>query len=208
MRSIPHDKPGFSGAGHNCEENATDEEEGKTESDDLNETENFVDLDVFDRDNFMESLHKEPLFGPTDDDDVNLVDSADFCDSDSDADDDEILEDNEGTTSSLEGANDVEDVSMTEDVSESELLGFTEDDLRDIAGNGWVTYDEDHSDSPLGMFFYLLPKELWSHIAEATNRYRTQNITVIATSRRNKLLARQAKDPRISVPDLADIEKA
>ncbi|KAI9985983.1 hypothetical protein PInf_024774 [Phytophthora infestans] len=118
-------------------ENATDEEEGKTESDDLNETENFVDLDMFDSDNFMEGLRKEPLFGPTADDDVNLVDSADFLDSDSDADDDGILEDNEVTTSSLEGANDVEDVPMTEDVSEAELLGFTEDDLREIAGNGW-----------------------------------------------------------------------
>ncbi|EEY63312.1 uncharacterized protein PITG_15014 [Phytophthora infestans T30-4] len=171
----------------------------------------------------MEGLRKEPLFGPTADDDVNLVDSADSCDSDSDADDDGILEDNEVITSSLEGANDVEDVPMTEDVSEAELLGFTEDALRDIAGNGWVTYDEEHSedfqvdaaadyydgefgstrsavayeDSPLRMFFYFLPKELWSHIAKETNRYRTQNITVIATSRRNKLLAWQAKDPRI-----------
>ncbi|KAI9985853.1 hypothetical protein PInf_024633 [Phytophthora infestans] len=126
-------------------ENATDEEEGKTESDDRNETENFVDLDMFDSDNFMEGLRKEPLFGPTADNDVNFVDSADFFGSDSDADDDGVLEDNEVTTSSLEGANDVEDVPMTEDVSEAELLGFTEDGLREIAGNEWVTYDEDHS---------------------------------------------------------------
>lgn len=45
-------------------------------------------------------------------------------------------------------------------------------------------------------------------IAEETNRYREQNITAVATSRRNKLVARQDKDPRVSVPNLAEIEES
>ncbi|KAI9985505.1 hypothetical protein PInf_004876 [Phytophthora infestans] len=39
----------------------------------------------------------------------------------------------------------------------------------------------------------------------ATNRYRDQNIPTIALSRRNKLLERQVRDPRVSVPNLEDI---
>ncbi|OWY98352.1 hypothetical protein PHMEG_00030904 [Phytophthora megakarya] len=58
------------------------------------------------------------------------------------------------------------------------------------------------ADSPLGMFFYFLPK----HCGSETNQYREQNITAVATSRRNKLLARQAQDPRVSVPNLEEIE--
>jgi hypothetical protein len=64
-----------------------------------------------------------------------------------------------------------------------------------------------YADSPLGMFFYFLPNALWIHIADETNRYRDQNISAIALSRREKLLARQAKDSRVSVPTLADIEE-
>jgi hypothetical protein len=61
------------------------------------------------------------------------------------------------------------------------------------------------ADSPLGMFFYFLPKELWIRIAEETNRYREQNVGTMAASRRAAMLAQQAQDPRISVPTLEDI---
>ncbi|POM68749.1 Hypothetical protein PHPALM_15049 [Phytophthora palmivora] len=122
---------------------------------------------------------------------------------------------------------------MNDDDVDMELLGLTEQYLRDMEANGWETYDEDKSgnfqvdqatdyyngscgptrsavayaDSPLGMFFYFLPKELWVRIADESNRYREQNITAVATSRRKKLLVRQAKDPRISVPNLEEIEE-
>ncbi|OWY92285.1 hypothetical protein PHMEG_00038778, partial [Phytophthora megakarya] len=110
---------------------------------------------------------------------------------------------------------------------------MTDDELREIGASGWTIYDEGHSqnlqvpaatdyydgpwgptrsavayaDSPLAMFFYSLPKELWIRIADETNRYRNQNIHAIAVSRRAKMLTKQQADPRMSVPSLADLEE-
>ncbi|GMF21824.1 unnamed protein product [Phytophthora fragariaefolia] len=57
--------------------NHSDVEEAKSETDGPpNPCEDFVDLDVFDSDNFMEGLRKEWLFGPTPEDDVNVVATA------------------------------------------------------------------------------------------------------------------------------------
>ncbi|POM60880.1 hypothetical protein PHPALM_30204, partial [Phytophthora palmivora] len=207
----------------------TDVEESKSETD---ETDDVVDFEVFDGENFMEGLLKEKLFGPVAADDVNVVTSADLSDSDSDADNEDVIADNEVAPAPVEGAEDLIDETMNDDDVDMELLGLTEQYLRDIA-NWWEVYDEDQSgnllvdqatdyyngpcgptrsavayaDSPLGMFFYFLPKELWVRIADESNRYREQNIIAVATSRRNKLLARQAKDPRISVPNLEEIEE-
>ncbi|GMF61026.1 unnamed protein product [Phytophthora fragariaefolia] len=62
------------------------------------------------------------------------------------------------------------------------------------------------ADSPLGLFFYFLPKQLWIRIAEESNRYRTQLIPELAQQRREALLKQQAKDPRKSVPPLAELD--
>ncbi|EGZ26071.1 hypothetical protein PHYSODRAFT_479167 [Phytophthora sojae] len=177
----------------------------------------------------MEGLRKERLFGPTAEDDVSVVATADLSDCESDADDEDVMTDN---AIAPEGVEDVDDVEMNEGDLDTGTFDLTDDDLRTIAESGWVTYDEEHSgnlqvdaatdyydgkygptrsaiayaDSPLGMFFYFLPKELWVRIAEETELYRLQNIPAMTISRREKLLARQAKDPRVSVPNLEDIE--
>ncbi|KAE9075628.1 hypothetical protein PF007_g24925 [Phytophthora fragariae] len=191
-----------------------DDEEAKSETDEPpNQCKDFIDLDVFDSDDFMEGLRKDRLFGPTAEDDVNFVATADLSDCESDADDEDVMADN---AVAPEGVEDVEDVEMNEGDLDTGTFDLTDEDLRSIAESGWVTYDEEHSvwprsaiayaDSPLGMFFYFLPKELWVRIAEETERYRLQSIPAMAISRREKLLARQAKDPRVSVPNLEDIE--
>ncbi|GMF36099.1 unnamed protein product [Phytophthora fragariaefolia] len=125
---------------------------------------------------------------------------------------------------------------MNEEDLDTGMFDMTDDDLRSIAETGWVVYDEEQSgkahgnpqldaandyydgqcgptrsavanaDYPLGMFFYVLLKEVWIRTTEETDRYRRQNISAMASSRREKLLARQAKDPRMSVPNLKDIE--
>ncbi|ETO58608.1 hypothetical protein F444_23014, partial [Phytophthora nicotianae P1976] len=108
----------------------------------------------------------------------------------------------------------------------------TEEELRELTASGWTTYDADHcgelqlsaaadyydgpsgptrsalafADSPLGLFFYFLPKKLWIRIAEESNRYRSQLIPELAQRRREALLSQQLQDPRKSVPLLAEIE--
>ncbi|GMF56232.1 unnamed protein product [Phytophthora fragariaefolia] len=206
--------------------NHSDVEEAKSETDEPpNPCEGFVDLDVFDSDNFMEGLRKERLFGPTPEDDVNVVATADLSDCESDADNEDVMAD---SAVALDGVDALEDVEMNEEDLNTGMFDLTDDDLRSIAESGWVVYDKEHSvdaatdyydgqcgptrsavayaDSPLGMFFYFLPKELWIRIAEETDRYRRQNISAMAYSRREKLLARQAKDPRMGVPNLEGIE--
>ncbi|EGZ10547.1 hypothetical protein PHYSODRAFT_391440, partial [Phytophthora sojae] len=145
------------------------------------------------------------------------------------ADDEDVMTDN---AIAPEGVEDVDDVEMNEGDLDTRTFDLTDDDLRTIAESGWVTYDEEHSgkpdvdaatnyydgkygptrsaiayaDSQLGMFFYFPPKELWVRIAEETELYRLQNIPAMTISRREKLQARQAKDPRVSVPNVEDIE--
>ncbi|KAJ8562059.1 hypothetical protein ON010_g7619 [Phytophthora cinnamomi] len=128
----------------------------------------------------MEGLRKERLFGPTAEDDVNVVATADLSDCESDADDEDVMADN---VVAPDGVDDEEDVERNEDDLDTGMFDLTDDDLRIIAESGWVAYDEDKSD-----------------------RYRRQNVSAMAKSRREKLLARHAKDPRVSVPNLEDIE--
>ncbi|KAE8874898.1 hypothetical protein PF007_g22537 [Phytophthora fragariae] len=164
-----------------------DVEEAKSETDEPNGAEDLIDLDVFDGDNLIEGLRKERLFSPTAGDDVNIVATADTSDSESDADDEDIMTDNDVAPALEEGVEDVEDVEMNDDdVPVTGNFDLTDDDLRDIAESGWIAYDEDHSrnfqvdaatdfysgesdptrsagayaDTPLGMIFYFLPKEL------------------------------------------------
>ncbi|KAG1710583.1 hypothetical protein DVH05_013309 [Phytophthora capsici] len=136
----------------------------------------------------MEGRRRERLFGPTDADDVNVVASGDVSDLDSDADDEDVMEDN-GAVYDVEGVDDVEDMPLNDDISNESLFDLTSGDLRDISENGWVTYDEEHSelvplpttivgirsavvyaDPPSWDVLLLLPKELWARIAEETNR--------------------------------------
>ncbi|POM58488.1 Hypothetical protein PHPALM_36855 [Phytophthora palmivora] len=59
--------------------------------------------------------------------------------------------------------------------------------------------------SPLGMFFYFLPKSLWLHIVTETNEYRVQCIPRDVENIRKKQLEAQAKDPRKMLQPHADI---
>ncbi|POM68977.1 LOW QUALITY PROTEIN: Hypothetical protein PHPALM_14792 [Phytophthora palmivora] len=57
--------------------------------------------------------------------------------------------------------------------------------------------------SPLGMFFYFLPKILWIHIEKETNDYREQCIY----GPNNGVLEVQTKGPRKTVQTLEEIKK-
>ncbi|POM60250.1 hypothetical protein PHPALM_30919 [Phytophthora palmivora] len=193
-------------------------EEAKSEDDDpLNQNDDLVDFKVFDSNNFMEWLRKERLFNPIAKDDVNAVLTVDINDED-------VMEDN------VVAPDLVEVVDMNDYDPDTGLFDLTCDDLRNIAASGWIMYEDEQSgtlqleaeadyydgqcgptrsavayaDSPFGIYCYFLPKELWIRISEGTNRYRGQNVTTIAISRRNKLLTLQAKDP---MPNLSDIEE-
>ncbi|KAG6580293.1 Serine protease family S33 [Phytophthora cinnamomi] len=169
------------------------------------------------------------LFGATTEDDVNAVATADLSDFESGVDDEDVTDDNVVASDEVD---DIEGVEMNEGDLDTGMFDLTDDDLRNIAESGWVAYDEEQSgnlqvdaatdyyggqcgptrsviayaDSPLGMCFYFLPKQLCIRIAEATDRYRRQNISAMARSRREKLLAPQIKDPRVSVANLEEIE--
>ncbi|KAE9290874.1 hypothetical protein PF008_g25476 [Phytophthora fragariae] len=125
-----------------------DDEEAKSETDEPpNQCKDFIDLDVFDSDDFMEGLRKDRLFGPTAEDDVNFVATADLSDCESDADDEDVMADN---AVAPEGVEDVEDVEMNEGDLDTGTFDLTDEDLRGIAESGWVTYDEEHSGKPDG----------------------------------------------------------
>ncbi|KAE9307816.1 hypothetical protein PR003_g20903 [Phytophthora rubi] len=82
------------------------------------------------------------------------------------------------------------------DDEESKSGGGTQD------GVEFEIFDSDDfmEDSPPALFFYFLPKEHWIRIADETNQYRAQNISAVAA-------ARQAQDPRVSVPNLEEIDQ-
>ncbi|POM69235.1 Hypothetical protein PHPALM_14497 [Phytophthora palmivora] len=183
-----------------------------------NEDRLLVSLDEFDGVFVLDAMRRERLFGVVGADDVNYDKDADYSCSESDIDDD----DNGDFNSSDEGVEDVE-----EEVNNAEVdctFDMSADDLREIGESGWQTYDEDHSDvlldaatdfyagssgptrsavafadSPLGMLFHFLPKEMWKLIADESNSYRERNISALAMLRRTKLLERQQKDPRRAV---------
>lgn len=61
------------------------------------------------------------------------------------------------------------------------------------------------AESPIGMFFYFLPKSLWKKIALEFEVYRSKCIPAIAQQTRGRQLAAQAKDPKKSVEAIEDI---
>ncbi|ETN04199.1 hypothetical protein PPTG_23639 [Phytophthora nicotianae INRA-310] len=105
---------------------------------------------------------------------------------------------------------------------EDDSSEFAQDDaaMRAMASSGWEIYDQNHSSdlqlagasdlydgswgltrssaafasSPLGMFFYFLPKKLWYQIAEASEAYRIECIPSVAAAQRAKQLEAHTKD--------------
>ncbi|RLN93735.1 hypothetical protein BBJ28_00023199 [Nothophytophthora sp. Chile5] len=197
-----------------------EEEEKKSESDgEVNP------MDVYDGDQFMDAMRRDNVLGPTSPDDINLLSTPESDTDQSDAEDEDVMADNE-TEDESDEEEEIEDIADSNDQDVGEVtFDMTDDQLREIAEDGWETYDEDHSaqdyyggpsgptrsavsfaGSPLGMFFYFLPKSMWIGVAEETNRFRTQSIPTMAAAKRSQLLERQAKDPRVSVPTLQEIQ--
>ncbi|KAJ8563873.1 hypothetical protein ON010_g7474 [Phytophthora cinnamomi] len=169
-------------------------------------------------------MRREVLFGGTAPDDVNLCQPGAITEHVSDDEDNGALisgDDDEASGYYSGGS------SSDEDEAEP-TFETTEEELRELTASGWNAYDASHcgdlqlsvaadyydgpsgptrsalafADSPLGLFFYFLPKKLWIRIAEESNRYRSQLIPELAQRRREALLKQQANDPRKSVPPL------
>ncbi|ETP27065.1 hypothetical protein F441_00386 [Phytophthora nicotianae CJ01A1] len=203
-------------------ENPSDDEEEEAKRDEGSAD----DVAVFDTENFMEALRSEQLFGPVPADDVNVC-----TDDDQDADDDDDDAEDDGDAlgvpaASLEYESEVESDSDFEDDSDA----FAQDDDA-MRGLRWRVFDQNKSDelqlsgatdlysgsfgvtksaaayakSPLGMFFYFLPKALWVHIASESDAYRVECIPAVAEMIRKKQLDAQAKDPSRTVQPIADI---
>ncbi|KAJ8550505.1 hypothetical protein ON010_g10564 [Phytophthora cinnamomi] len=208
-----------------------EDEESKSETNGTDVSE-ATPLEVFDSEDFMDGLRNEKLFYQIATDDINIAEAADLSEDDSDADDEDVMEDNDSGPVLVEGVEDIADVQLNETAPEMGRFEMTDDELRALENAGWIVYNEAQSgqlqleaasdyyngpwgptqptaayaDKPLGLFFYFLPKELRIRIANETNLYRQQSICAVAASRRQKLLARRAKDPRVGVPNLEEIE--
>ncbi|RLN86594.1 hypothetical protein BBJ28_00022454 [Nothophytophthora sp. Chile5] len=207
-----------------------DREESKSESD-VHEN----PVNAFDIEQFMDALRQEDLFSAIDDDDINLCAEASTEGVDSGGEDENVIADNdtedEGDEEVTVSAG-VDDLDDSDDDDQLEpTFETTEDELSELTASGWETFDSDHcgdlkldaaadyydgkwgptrsalgfDESPLGLFFYFLPKALWVRIAEEKNRFRTQSIPAMADEKRARLLNQQANDPRKIVPDLVDI---
>ncbi|ETO75572.1 hypothetical protein F444_08877 [Phytophthora nicotianae P1976] len=105
-------------------------------------------------------------------------------------------------------------------------------DMRQLTATGWDIYDEHHSgdvvldaaelydgsfgptrpaaafaESPLGIFFYFLPKKMRFAIAKESNAYREECIPAVAKAQRGKQLQAQRRDPLKSVQPLEVLEE-
>eukprot|EP00644_Phytophthora_capsici_P000560 jgi/Phyca11/100491/e_gw1.4.276.1 len=174
----------------------------------------------------MDALREEQLYGidPTD---INLDDGGRF-DGDSDRGTDEELdlpvEDHGAYESEVESDSDFED--------DSDNFLQNNADMRALSDTGWNIYDENHSgelaldaeelyagswgptrsaaafaESPLGIFFYFLPKKMWFSIAEESNAYREECIPIVAKKQRDKQLEAQSRDPSKSVSPIEAFEE-
>ncbi|POM77589.1 Hypothetical protein PHPALM_5006, partial [Phytophthora palmivora] len=187
-------------------------------------------LEMFDGDQFMDALRTESLFGPVATDDINLCDSRDVVAEDEDA---AVSDEELGVPASLAVEYDSDIVSDSDFEDESELFEQDDSAMRELGVSGWTIYDEHQSsdlqlpgatdlyggsygptrsaaafaESPLGMFFYFMPKKLWLHIEKETNDYRLECIPVVAKQQRTKQLLAQAKDPRKSVQSIEELEE-
>jgi hypothetical protein len=155
-------------------------------------------------------------------DDGNIVDEAiDEVESDAESDgglfDDDDSEDEDGD---LEVENEDEDeapFSLSPD--QLRALTWTVHDAAESRGLHIDAptdyYDEEprptraaeaFADSPLGLFFFFLPKLLWKRIAEESNAFRASLVDKMAIERQQKQQRRQAQDPNVQVQSLQDIK--
>eukprot|EP00644_Phytophthora_capsici_P005668 jgi/Phyca11/80196/gw1.2.1073.1 len=156
----------------------------------------------------MTALRRDRLFERVDDEDLNLG-GGDWLlplDSDTEGDEDTVLMDKDES----DGSNDEATDSYEDDNPDDDLeLGLDKEMLDELQRAGWETYDEHtnsrlhldasplydgpygptkaalaYAESPLAMFYFFLPKELWRKIAEETNKFREERVDDVAQSMR------------------------
>ncbi|ETP40057.1 hypothetical protein F442_12553 [Phytophthora nicotianae P10297] len=167
----------------------------------------FVTLDDFDSEDFLTALRRDRLFEPLDSDDLNAEGDEDTILVDKDSSD---SSDDELTASPLDD----------DDAEDPVEFALRKPELDRLQLEEWETYDEHHSselqvdaaplydgpygptkaafafaDSPLAMFYFFLPKELWRRIAEETNTYRIACIHDDAVTARARALKRRQTEP-------------
>ncbi|POM69866.1 Hypothetical protein PHPALM_13809 [Phytophthora palmivora] len=146
-----------------------------------------IALEAFDSPRFIDAMRAERLFGPVAADDVNISDHPLAPE--------EEVESISDPVDAPANLSDYYESEVESDYKfEGENSGFAQDDtvMRAMAATGWEVYDQHHSEdlqlegsgdlysgtwgitrsaaayasSPLGMFFYFIPKKLWYHIAK------------------------------------------
>ncbi|GMF41492.1 unnamed protein product [Phytophthora fragariaefolia] len=182
-----------------------------------------VTLDDFDSDDFIMALRRDRLFDPVDagDLDVGREDWLLELDSEAEGDEDTILADKD--------AEDESDEESMAPLIDNELDDPVDFDLKKpeldrLQLEEWEVYDKHQSedlhvdaaplyagpigptkaalacaDSPLALFFFFLPKELWRRIAEETNTYSLSCVDEIAVVMRTRALDRKKTVPSTSV---------
>ncbi|KAE9282244.1 hypothetical protein PR003_g27457 [Phytophthora rubi] len=190
-------------------------------------------LDEFYCDQFIDAMRAEKLFNPVGADDVNLSVQA-FQADDEDESVSDAVEDPQTVVDSydigVQSDSDIEDESYQFQQDDDAMafaavvlymLRMTDTilygpDLGDLQLDGSSDlYDGDYrptrsseayARSPLGLFFYFLPKQLWFRIADETETYRMECISTEAEKQRAKQLDAQVKDPNKTVLPLEVLE--
>ncbi|RLN88036.1 hypothetical protein BBJ28_00014828 [Nothophytophthora sp. Chile5] len=112
----------------------------------------------------------------------------------SDAKDEDVVVDNETEDESKEEEEIIEDIADNNDQDVGEVtFDMTEDQLKKIAEDDWETYDEDHC-----------ADVVWSGTGDES--IQDPEHPDHAAAMRTRQLQRQAKDPRMSVPTLQQIQ--
>ncbi|KAG1703571.1 hypothetical protein DVH05_007515 [Phytophthora capsici] len=197
------------------DDTALDEEEkGETvvidsEPEDVDEPE----IDTYDSDRFMIALSRRQLLDDPDADDPNLCEEdadSDGLDLDSEETIATIMDEfDEADDDFYEGVEEEDWSPRDEDMGDPDFLSDAE--LATIKSS-WTVYDEHHSselqldgatdlydgrhgptesarafaDSPLGLFYYFMPKLLWIKIAEESNRHRLAMIDTVAQEQQRR----------------------
>ncbi|KAG6610542.1 uncharacterized protein IUM83_06543 [Phytophthora cinnamomi] len=177
-------------------------------------------LDALKRDQLFASTEPDDL--DTDDADWLLELNSD-AEGDEESillDEDEIDTDDNGAPAPRESRSDDEpEEGEGLDVDELPVeFELTDEELDQLQADGWDTFDEQHAaqvllgpmplydgpsgptraalayaESPLAIFYFFLPKDLWRMIAKETNRYRTDSIDEVAQGMRARARARRLK---------------
>ncbi|ETI39561.1 hypothetical protein F443_14855 [Phytophthora nicotianae P1569] len=109
---------------------------------------------------------------------------------------------------------------------------FLRDTELKAVSSAWVVYDQDHSgdlqvdgasdlyngrwgptesarayaESPLAMFYYFMPKLMWTKVAEESNRYRASVVDEVAIQKQRRQQQWQLTHPDSRVQSLSDIK--